>query len=62
LADLVHRSGEVYRDDLAAERRISDIRKKASGVRFELFEKHTLGRDLTENLAVGRTRDADPDR
>src|SRR6516165_2539887 len=62
LADLVHRSGQVDRHDLAAERRFIDFRKEAGGVRFELFEKHALDRDLAENLTVGRAGDADPDR
>ena len=54
LADLVHRSGEIDRHDLAAERRVADFRKEAGGVCLELFEEHTLGRDLAEDLAVCR--------
>src|SRR6516165_8484132 len=61
-ADFVHRSGQVDWHDLAAERRFVDLRKEAGGVRLELFEKHTRGRDLAEDLAVGRAGDANPDR
>src|SRR6516165_4995427 len=61
-ADLVHRSGQVDRHDLAAECGIIDFRKEAGGVRFELLEEYALGGDLAENLTVSRAGDADPDR
>ena len=61
-ADLVHRLGEIDRHDLAAQRRVADLGQETRRVGLELFEKHALGGDLAEDLAVGRARYADPDR
>ena len=61
-ADLVHRPRQVDPHDLAAERRLVDLGQEARRVGFELFEKHAVGVDLAEDLAVGRARHADADR
>src|SRR5207249_751053 len=61
-ADLVHRPREINRRDLAAECVVVDLGEKTRRVGFELFEEHTLGGDLAQDLAVGRARYADPDR
>ena len=62
VADLVHRAGEIDRHDFAAERGGVDLGQETRRVGFELLEKHPVRGDLAEDLAVGRARDADPDR
>ena len=61
-ADIVHWPVEVQFDDRAAECLVADFGQVFDRLGLQGFEKEALGRDLGEDLAVGRAGDREPDR
>src|SRR5215467_2378314 len=60
--DLVHRAGEIDRDDIATEPSRIDLGQEARRVGLQLLQKDAVDRDLAEDLTVRRAGHADPDR
>ena len=56
LANLGHRAVQVDAYDVGTEVVEVDVGQEARGVGLELFEKHSVARDLAERLTVGAAR------